>query len=78
RIDDFVQIEIEEALSADVKVLPVLCDNARMPAASAVPVALKPLTLINAPHLRGGRDFLGDMEKVMGVIDQFRSKQASK
>src|ERR1700744_1036885 len=57
--DDFVTIEIAAALSRDIRVIPVLVDDARMPKASDLPEALKPLVrrhAINLRHDHFGRD----------------------
>lgn len=47
RIDDphdFVRLELSAALQRGVRVIPILVDGARMPAASALPAELAPLT----------------------------------
>jgi hypothetical protein len=57
--DDFVSIEIAAALARDIRVIPVLVDGARMPRASELPDALKPLTRRQAAEVRHahfGRD----------------------
>lgn len=71
--DDFVQIEIEEAMATSTLVLPVLVDGTPMPSASRLPEKLKPLTRINAPHIRGGRDFLNDIERIMRVVEEVKT-----
>lgn len=57
--DDFVAVEIASALTRNISVIPILVDGARMPNASDLPEALKPLALRNAAILRHdcfGRD----------------------
>ena len=50
--DDFVAIEIAAALTRDIRVIPVLVDGARMPRASELPDALKPLARRQAAEVR--------------------------
>jgi hypothetical protein len=50
--DDFVAIEIASALARNIRVIPVLVDGARMPSASDLPDALKPLARRQAAGLR--------------------------
>ncbi|WP_048709319.1 LCCL domain-containing protein [Microvirga massiliensis] len=57
--NDFVAIEIAAALARNIRVIPVLIDGARMPAASELPESLKPLVRRQAVELRHthfGRD----------------------
>jgi hypothetical protein len=50
--DDFVAIEIAAALARDILVIPVLVDGTRMPSASELPDALKPLARRQAVEVR--------------------------
>jgi hypothetical protein len=50
--DDFVAIEIAEALARNIPVIPVLFGGARMTRASELPDALKPLVQRNAVEMR--------------------------
>jgi hypothetical protein len=50
--DDFVAIEIATALARNIRVIPVLVDGARMPKASELPDALKPLVRRQAVGVR--------------------------
>lgn len=57
--DDFVAIEIMAALTRNIRVIPVLIEGARMPQASELPDALKPLARRQAAEIRHasfGRD----------------------
>ena len=57
--DDFVAIEIAAALARDIRVIPVLVDDARMPKADKLPDPIKPLVRRNAVEVRNsqfGRD----------------------
>jgi TIR domain/Putative peptidoglycan binding domain len=49
---DFVAIEVGAALARDIRVIPVLVDGARMPQASELPDALKPLARRQAVEVR--------------------------
>ncbi len=53
--DDYVRLEIEAALSRNIRVIPVLVQGAEMPAAAALPTPLKPLALRNAVELSDAR-----------------------
>ena len=54
--DDFVTIEIAAALArGDIRVIPVLVDNARMPKADKLPDSIKPLVRRNAVELRNSQ-----------------------
>src|SRR5580704_11287946 len=57
--DDFVTVEIAAALARDIRVIPVLLDGARLPAADELPSGLKPLVRRHAVEVRNlqfGRD----------------------
>jgi hypothetical protein len=45
---DFVRIEVEQALKAAIEVIPVLVDGARMPNATELPAAIRKLAKLNA------------------------------
>jgi hypothetical protein len=63
--EDFVAIEIGSALARDkTAVIPVLVDGAKMPAASELPTALKPLARRNAIELRNTQ-FTADVERLV-------------
>jgi hypothetical protein len=63
--DDFVTIEIAAALArGDIRVIPVLVDNARMPKADKLPESIKPLVRRNAVELRNSQ-FRRDAEMLV-------------
>jgi hypothetical protein len=65
--NDFVAIEIAAALARNIRVIPVLIDGARMPAASELPEPLKPLVrrqAIELRHTHFGRDAEALNEKI--------------
>lgn len=61
--NDFVRIEVEEALkNPKTRVIPVLVDNASMPVAEELPTSMKELAYRNAVKVRTDPDFPHDME----------------
>src|SRR5262245_47573642 len=67
--DDFVAIEIAAALARDIRVIPVLVEQARMPKASELPESLKLLARRQAAEVRHGY-FGRDAE---ALIERMRS-----
>jgi hypothetical protein len=53
--DDFLRLEIEAALTRNVRVIPILTDGARMPRADELPPSLVPLTRRQALELSPSR-----------------------
>jgi hypothetical protein len=62
---DFVRIEVEEALKRDIPVIPLLVDDAPMPAESELPSSLKGLAYRNGIAIRHDPDFHTDMTRLM-------------
>lgn len=52
---DFVRVEIEAALTRNVRVIPVLVEGARMPRSDELPATLAPLSRRHAHELTSGR-----------------------
>ncbi|MEE8291591.1 MAG: toll/interleukin-1 receptor domain-containing protein, partial [Candidatus Tectomicrobia bacterium] len=50
--EDWVRLEIERALGRDVRIIPILLDDAVLPPAQGLPESLRPLTLFQAVPLR--------------------------
>jgi hypothetical protein len=66
--EDFVRLEIEAALARDVRVIPILVDEARMPPASELPGSLAGLVRRQALELSPARfDF--DTGRLLRVLD---------
>lgn len=66
-LSEAIQIELETAFTAGVRVIPVTVGNARMPTADALPASVTELADINAAalfHNSWGRDCLPLMEAV--------------
>jgi hypothetical protein len=77
--DDFVRLEVATALKRDdVLVIPVLLDNAKMPAASLLPADLKDLAYRNGIVLRNDPDFNSDMKDLIAVIEKQAGEAAPK
>ncbi len=68
---DFVRIELETALCRDsCLTIPVLVDNARMPAADDLPLSLRELAFKNAVVVRDDPDFHPDMTRLITALEQ--------
>jgi len=71
--NDYVRIEIESALKRDIRVIPVLVDDARMPTADELPDSLKALARRNAvmlSHYRFGSEvdeLARALQRVLGL-----------
>jgi hypothetical protein len=67
--NDFVRMELIEALDLGKRVVPVLLDDTLMPSTAALPHELEALSYRNAAPLRADPDFKHDVER---LIDQLR------
>jgi WD40 repeat protein len=67
--DDFVRIEIEQALALKKRVIPVLVDGADMPQRKAVPPSLQPLLRRNAVRLTH-EGFRSDVERLVAALEE--------
>jgi hypothetical protein len=65
---DYVRIEIESALKKNLPVIPLLVDEANMPAAEALPDSMRDLVFRNATKIRPDPDFHRDMDRVIDAI----------
>jgi hypothetical protein len=66
---DFVRLEIEAALTRNVRVIPILVDEARMPRAEELPASLAKLARRQALELNPGR-FEADTRRLLRVLDR--------
>ena len=67
--DDFVRVEIEAALTRNVRVIPILVGRARMPRASDLPASMAGLVRRQALELSPSRfDF--DLRRLLTVLDR--------
>ncbi len=79
RIDDptdFVRLEIEAALSRDVRVIPVLVEGARMSRVEELPPSLAKLARRQAIELSPSR-FKSDLHRLLEVLDGMAVDSAS-
>lgn len=67
--DDFVRVEIEAALTRNVRVIPVLVGAARMPRASDLPASMAGLVRRQALELSPSR-FDSDLRRLLTVLDR--------
>jgi TIR domain len=67
---DFVRLEIETALNLGLVVIPLLVDDATMPASADLPESINQLSLINALQVRNDPDFARDMERVITGVER--------
>jgi hypothetical protein len=71
RLDDFVRLEIEAALRPEVRVIPVLVQNATMPTSEELPQSLAPLARRNAIELRDN-SWRYDVGRLIETIERVR------
>lgn len=75
---DYVRIEIEAGLKRDdVLVIPLLVDNARMAAESALPDSLRPLHLLEADRIRHNPDYARDMADLIQRIRDYMKESTA-
>ena len=67
--DDFVRLEIEAALTRDVRVIPILVEGARMPRADELPASLTKLARRQALELSPSR-FDVDSRRLLRVLER--------
>lgn len=66
---DWVRVEVELALAAaDLRVVPVLVNGARMPRANEVPSSLHPLLGRNAAIVRRGQELKPDTDRLLNAL----------
>ncbi len=67
---DPVRVEIHTALRQQIFVLPVLVDNAKMPAAEDLPRNIRKLAFRNAMRVDSGADFHFHIERLLSQVDE--------
>ncbi len=76
--DDFVRIEAEHALMRkEMLVIPVLAQNATMPASQDLPESLRELAYRNAANLRDDPDFRRDASKIIERIQEYFARESA-
>jgi hypothetical protein len=66
--DDWVRLELAEALRQTKPIIPVLIDDAQMPRSRQLPSDIRELSLIQAQRVRRDPDFEGDFTKLVNAI----------
>jgi hypothetical protein len=69
---DFVRLEIETALRANIPVVPVLVANTRMPLARELPKSIQKLLSRNGSEVRPDPDFNNDIKRLFVGIEHLR------
>jgi hypothetical protein len=75
---DFVRLELETALDARVRIIPVLVDGAKPPIASALPPSLAGIAALNCEellHHRFGSDMASLLSTVTKIVPSRKDKQ---
>jgi hypothetical protein len=67
--NDFVRLEIEQALRADMPVIPVLVSNAKMPKATELPASLRSLASRNGMEIGADPNFNRDIGRLFSGLD---------
>ena len=75
--NDWVRIEVEAALAKNIPVIPVLIDNASLPAPASLPEGLRNLVFRQAAPVDSGRDFNPHMARLIKAMDQLLAGQSA-
>ncbi len=76
--DDYLRIEVEEALKRDIPVIPIITSNAKLPGEDDLPDSLKKLAFRNAIQVRPDPDYKSDFNRLKENIDRIYRKPISK
>jgi hypothetical protein len=68
---DFVRIEIESALRRNIRIVPLLTQDIRMPSPDELPEALKELVFPNGTAIRSDPDFHKDMDRLIKGLSEY-------
>lgn len=68
--DDFVHLEVAQALASTRRVIPVLVGGARMPSERELPPPLAPLARRHALEIRDGAAFHRDVEPLIAAVER--------
>lgn len=72
--DDFVRIEVEEALALGKRIAPICIKGGMMPRRGDVPESLRGLCDYNAASLDSGRGFYEGIERIVGALETSHPK----
>jgi hypothetical protein len=67
---DFVRVEVESALSRNIPVIPVLVQDASVPAVDQLPPSLSKLAYRNGTVVRRDPDFHSDMDRLIKALEK--------
>lgn len=67
---DWVRMEIDHALSVELRVIPALVEGASMPSPLQLPPSLQPLSTRNAVMIRSDPDFHRDMDRLIDALKE--------
>jgi TIR domain-containing protein len=71
-LDDPVRIEIEEGMkNANIRVIPILVNDAAMPKKSDLPVSISDMAFLNAIPVRDDPDFRHDIDRLLRKIKEY-------
>lgn len=65
-LDDFVRVELENAIKLELPIIPILVNDASMP--SNLPTSIKKITKINALKVRADPDFNNDIMRLLEIL----------
>jgi hypothetical protein len=66
---DYVRIEIESALKRNIPIIPVLVEEATMPAPADLPETIQSIAFRNAAEIRAGRDLRQHIEQLIQGLE---------
>jgi SH3-like domain-containing protein len=67
---DYVRLEIEAALTQNIKVAPILVGGAKMPEAEEMPESIRAFVELNAASVDSGVNFENDLNRLIGSLDK--------
>ncbi len=67
--NDFVRIEVEQALAMGIQIIPVFAEGAVCPKPADIPESISQISLLNGLSVRSGTDFEKDIEKFIHEIE---------
>jgi TIR domain len=67
---DPVRVEVQTALIQKMRILPVLIEDAIMPAPGDLPESLREFSFLNALHIDSGLDFKIHVARLIAALDQ--------
>jgi len=76
--DDYLRIEIEEALRRNIPVIPIITSNAKLPGEDDLPDSLKKLAFRNALKVRPDPDYQSDFNRLKENIDRIYNNPTGK